>query len=395
LQNWFGFLLIIFSFAIPLVARNYIGKRYARFLMFFVFLHNILSIINAFFYTFSSLSKDAIEFNRKATEWGWGHHGVLTWPSSNIYPYILSFFYKLGPSILIGQELSIIAYAISGIVLYAYIRKFHFRKYAVPILVIFSINPICLINTSGVLREAWEILFLMSCCFYAIKVANREKYLLKNVLLMLLFGVLVGWLHAGLSISALFIIGVTICFAFFMSKSIKLSNSISILIFILISIAGILLFFYFYTTYQQIFFKIINYAGHLPEANTTYRIDFMSSPLTGIVESFFYYMFYPFPWHVFSFNDLIACLLGIFRLLLIIFSLKLFVLYEKEFKKTRLMKLVFIYVIFVAFVFSVGTDNYGTGLRHQTLTYWGLVLFGVPGFMEWMKSYLRRYALTK
>ena len=113
---------------------------------------------------------------------------------------------------------------------------------------------------------------------------------------------------------------------------------------------------------------------------TTYGILLdLSSPATIVLSTIkFYgcYLFGPFPWQVRSIGGAYACLVSILRMVLICVSIS-------EWRKAdgshrQLIKLMLILYFSMTFIWALGTTNYGTAARHQMLSWWIIVIIGVP-----------------
>ena len=89
-------------------------------------------------------------------------------------------------------------------------------------------------------------------------------------------------------------------------------------------------------------------------------------------------MFYPFPWVVgVSIKAVYASLFGLIRLGLLLFAC---------IKLTQEKFLILAFGLVPSVFFALGTTNYGTSMRHHILTWWALVLVGLPSFIELFKE---------
>ena len=93
-----------------------------------------------------------------------------------------------------------------------------------------------------------------------------------------------------------------------------------------------------------------------------------------------YYLFAPFPWQIGSLTDLYAGTESIMRMILIYFS----VLQWRKVcgSQRRLLGLMLILYFSVTFMWALGTTNYGTAIRHHMLSWWIIVMVGLPPVME-------------
>jgi hypothetical protein len=123
----------------------------------------------------------------------------------------------------------------------------------------------------------------------------------------------------------------------------------------------------------------------------TYGIPLDTTSFVTVVYSglkfYFYYLFAPFFWQVESLTDLYASSESILRMILIFFALKQ---WHKAVGENRsLLGLMLVLFFSMTLMWAMGTTNYGTALRHNVLTYWILVLAGVPLLMEKLSSFYR------
>jgi len=125
--------------------------------------------------------------------------------------------------------------------------------------------------------------------------------------------------------------------------------------------------------------------GSMSDAGrTSYGVILDNSSLfTAIYSSFkmyMYYLFAPFPWHVTKIVDVYAACESFMRMTLIYFALKH---WRNAYGVTkRAVSLLLILYFIMTIMWAVGTTNYGTALRHHMLTWWILVLFGIPLLIE-------------
>ena len=148
-----------------------------------------------------------------------------------------------------------------------------------------------------------------------------------------------------------------------------------------------MLFLYVQIIYPDLFKEAILYTTNIPDANTTYEVSVSDGSITSMISAFLYYMLYPFPWLISNITDLYACGIALLRIVLLI-GAYIQILNAKSLTYQRVCKIIIFYVLFIAFLFSIGTNNYGTAMRHQILTFWGLALVGVPGVIKWLKKHV-------
>ena len=106
-----------------------------------------------------------------------------------------------------------------------------------------------------------------------------------------------------------------------------------------------------------------------------------------------YYLFAPFPWQVDSLAGLYAATESITRMILIYFSVKQ---WRKAYgSQRRLLGLMLILYFSVTLMWALGTTNYGTAMRHHMLSWWIIVIVGVPPLMEKLSRFWFRPILSR
>ena len=358
-----------------------IGGRYIKWLWFLILVHLMVAIINAYFYTFSPLAADAIRFHNDAIAMASGSITNFSWHGSVVYPYFLSYVYRIDPSIMTGQSLSIFAYTMSAIVLGRFCYLLKLEKYKVLILLCFSLNPMGLIIQSGVLRESWQVLFFMLACYFSVKICLYNRFLNQNIVWLVAFVLLGSILHVGVMAGSFFVLFSTIFYLFFVPKQVYFEKSLVVVIFMLFIGLVVISFYFVKQNFPDMYQHAITYTQSVGDANTQYSIDRTSLGVLVIPWVLIYYLFYPFIWNIHDIISLYGAIVGLIRLILL-YGVYRLIKKEKNILYKRLYIILFLQIIFIAFIFSFGTNNYGTGMRHMLLTFWGLALLGIPGLFK-------------
>jgi len=104
--------------------------------------------------------------------------------------------------------------------------------------------------------------------------------------------------------------------------------------------------------------------------------------LASITSIYVSYLMAPFLWNVESILDVYAALESLLRFVLICFT----IIGWKNARSAQRRALGLILVLFLSmtFLWSIGTTNYGTALRHHMLTWWLVVVGGVPSLMKFL-----------
>ena len=80
-----------------------------------------------------------------------------------------------------------------------------------------------------------------------------------------------------------------------------------------------------------------------------------------------------------NFLDVYAVMESIFRMTLIYFSVKHW--RNAVGSQKRLFGLMLILYFSITLLFAIGTTNYGTAMRHHMLSWWIIVIVGIPPLM--------------
>lgn len=96
--------------------------------------------------------------------------------------------------------------------------------------------------------------------------------------------------------------------------------------------------------------------------------------------SLFYYMLAPFPWQISAIIDIYALADNFLRVILIIFAFKYLGNIEKEKKKSFIQLLTIFFILEI--LWSLGTVNWGTAIRHHLPAYGLILLLAVPNVVK-------------
>ena len=275
--------------------------------------------------------------------------------SSRIIAQYISVLMGLGNILIIGSILNLlnVSYKTSRIVL-----------------IILSFQIAAIIFTCGLGRESWEWLFITASVFYFIEwfMSGKGKYIFMNILCVLLS----ASMHSGV----LFILwGYIISYLTY--SPIKKKIKVSMLTMVNMIILAICIFIFLpYLTFfaerfqnldvQEALMKNVNvvnvggsaYLSWMSASNIWECLLF--SPLT-----IFYFFFSPIPFDWRNFQDIV-----VFCLDSTIYIWLFYQIYKKN-KKLRdnqlklLVRYLLISIISLAFIFSFGTKNSGTAMRHR------------------------------
>ena len=144
MQDWAGWLLMFFSFSIVLMwkhVRSDIKLVHAIWLC--IVLHHVVALLNTYVGGIIGIEGDARSFHF------YGEAAALFGPESGfwnnprmVYTDSLGFFYRaFGASLLFGDELSILAFALSCIVLVRLISLLDLGHFRIGIILLFGLLP--------------------------------------------------------------------------------------------------------------------------------------------------------------------------------------------------------------------------------------------------------------
>lgn len=273
--------------------------------------------------------------------------------------------------IFIGSLLSCFAWFLSAHLLCKSFGILNVDKKSIKqALLIYSLLPSSVIYTAITIREPYQLLFMVFATYSAIQIIYQRnfKYYFLLIFSVFCFGVLHG---ALLAFGIIFFAG-TIAVSKMRDKKVKLSIG-----FILSCGASVLVIWFGFSFFGKISYNldggldnaILMYQQGLLSAagRTDYKSDVALSSLSDLILfipiGLFQYLFEPFPWKIAVLNDGIVALENILRFLLI--WKVLFVKRIEQTKKRRLLNFIFISYILIETIWSIGTINWGTAVRHH------------------------------
>lgn len=200
-----GALVFSLTFLLPLAFREFRRNGRAVVAYWFVLaLHHAVALTNAYWFTVFGADADAKTFQRigvdLAARGEWSFH-----VGSKFYEQMLGLVYRTsGPSHLMGQELSILAFAFSCVVLLKLLRLLDCRGYSWAVLLVFGGLPTMVLLGSVTLRESYQILFFMLAVYLAAKFHAERRA--RRFFAMALAALAMGLFHKGLMLYALFML---------------------------------------------------------------------------------------------------------------------------------------------------------------------------------------------
>lgn len=327
---------------------------------------------------------DARTFEQLA--WLWASNGLDTIAAtfdvsrSYVISSITALFYYI-----FGREpfIPIVINAVLGLlIIYYSIKLFdavwgenHRNKLLFIILIAFS--PMLTINSAVILRENYITLFMLLASISTAKYINRMNlYNLTMVIVWLLFA---SFFHGAM---ILFFTGIPL-YILISSRNVNIVYKA----FIIIILAMVSAFLLDYFQFGKL--KEIQESGFSPEymterlstireANTAYLNRLVPTTTTDILWQspirMFFFLLKPFPWDIRSIGHLIVW----FDALLWLYIVCAIFIYRKEIKKNPAAMALLLCCLVSIFVFSYGTSNYGTAVRHRTKFLVEMLVIAVP-----------------
>lgn len=320
--------------------------------------------------TFFHLDAVAVSTNPTFDEFrmGWVYSDALGW-----------FYYLTTDSLFLGSLLSCIAWLVSALILQncSLILSIE-RKFQARIMLIYAFLPSSILITSVTLREPYQMLFVNLAIYAALKI-----YLHKSAVYWL--WLFTGCVGMGMLHGALFMFGLFVVIGTMFLLALRGRNGISLvkLVFVVPFIAFIL--YYGLSLFTSVAYSLDNglFAGVgvyqqnqlNADARTTYtdsiEIDSATSFLLFIPRAFFQYLFEPLPWNVSTTADVVVLLENSLRAWLIWKAWS--GLRNMRVQGRRPVLFVFLSYFVIEIIWSLGTANWGTAVRHH-LPSMGLLL---------------------
>jgi len=399
-EDWFGWLILYLALAVPVAYRPLRETRAVLVAsLSCVLLFAILAVVNSYFMILPGGGVDASRFLRQATMYSQtsslpDYHGG----SSAFVIYLSTIFSVFGPSSLSAHALSALASSLS---LAAFVRLRNLlcgSKQVRPWLIIaFCVLPSALMFRSAVLREAWEGLFFISAVYYLCRLSTKTTS--RSWIGFISFGLLGALLHSAF---ALYLLGSIVVLA--MARTFTSDRPVIVRVaqlaaasmaFVPIAIAGISIAERDNRVAavsegfrDQSGSPTVPGFGSEGRGDATYATQpgMQGNAGTRVLAGFFYYWAAPLPWQIRGPSDLLVALENLFRVALLISGFFLYRSSSGQQRSTLFISLSS--VVLLEMIWSVGTSNWGTAVRHHIPAY-GVLLASaiVPVRLRWKVSH--------
>ena len=281
-----------------------------------------------------------------------------------------------GDNIAFALFMNTLCYIIIAYVLYEIIKILSNgnKNSAIKGVIILSLFPIDILYSSVLLREQTIIMFLALSFLFLLRYIKNGIFF--EFLISVMFHVLAVLFHSGI----LFLLAVHLYVLIFYKKRAKVVKFKTAKT-IALGIFGIIMFNLLGKLPKFAFMKDIfniEYLNHVVvgrflastgTGRTAYLMNLMPSNLFEFALympiRMVYFLFAPFPWMIGGAGDIFVFLDGVFYIGLV------FVAYKRlKNLDIKIKKAVLLYFFAFVVVFSIGTTNYGTAMRHRHKILW-------------------------
>ena len=212
MQDWAGWLLILFNFSIVLMwKRVRSDRKVVHAIWFCILTHHAVAFLNAYVGDVIGTEGDARTFHFFGVEAAASSEQEAGfWANPRVaYTNSLGFLYRaFGATFLFGDELSVLAFALSCVVLVKLVDLLDLRRFRVGIVLFFGLLPSAVIFRSVTLRESWQALFFLLSVYWAIRLWKQPDIL--NLPFLLISTFCLAMMHHGLSRFAAYMIIISV-----------------------------------------------------------------------------------------------------------------------------------------------------------------------------------------
>ncbi len=395
IHDWAGFMLMFFNLSIVLMWKSIRSDtKIVLALWFCIMMHSILVFYNSYAGTIIGGNMDAASFHHIAHRVSEAvtYNQRALFSAVGVYTHFYGFFYWVfGTSLLLGGELSVLAFTLTSVVLVKLIDLLDLRRHRIWIVLFFGLLPSAMFIRSVTLREVWQALFFLLSIYLIIRLRKRQSIL--TVLFLFISTFCMALLHHALIIYAVYLILIGVIWLLRGgNKRFRHSGGLRFLFAVLIFFCVIMLaqkMGWFYVIEHGLERTEVYRRAAISEGGRTfYGVMLDTSSVYGMVTTtimvFFRYMFAPLPWDVGNAKDLISILETMLRLAFLFFAVSSWRRSSGEVRSCYGFLL--IAVLGMEFMWSLGTVNWGTATRHHLIGYSVIALLGVPGLIQFMQK---------
>jgi len=399
--------LIIFLsliFIMPVMSSHFRNdKNLIQIYWVVILLYQIVAFTNAYWFRTIGADMDAHSFHQIGVELSKGSVFVFS-SDASLYMSILGWIYSFtSPSLIIGEQLSILLIGLSIIFFVKVLDLLNLNKYQNPTVFLFAALPTMVMLGSITLREPYEIFLLITAVYFGLKMRIYPNKKILNFCFLLLFCFLMGLFAKVLFLFGAIMITVFLIWNVNKTQSVFIINKYRLLILATTPLFVALLFYlainsdgvsgtelFHLVLSLDLFEAMANHRTYTPIGRASYGILLDTSSLIAFIYSSFliyvHYLSAPFIWQVSSWIDLYAFLEGLLHVILLYYSIKLWRLEKGVVRQALGMMLMLFFIL--SLIYAYGSTNYGTGIRHKMLTWWMLALMGGPLFYQRIRQFL-------
>jgi hypothetical protein len=391
--DWAAWLALYATFALPAMFLSF--RRNPRLILAIwltLIAHHAIAIINAYFGPVFGASDDAEGFHLVASAIAATGDFTLSL-GSRFYSTMLAVAYSLcGSSHFLGEETSILAYSLSTVVLVRLMDLLKIERHRIACVLVYGLLPSAILYRSITVRESWEMLFFMSSVYGMLRFRTTARP--GALLLGAASALLMGFLHNGLMMFAVLLIPYALVARLGIRSSLSLQRllGLGLTAVVMAGLTGAVLTGRFKTESMEHVAegKALDYAAKYRknsavDARAAYDAKLDTDSPAAFAASlplvYFSYMMSPMPWKISTGLDVYGALDAWLRVLLLAFAIRAWRSPAAKASSYMVGFLISLYFM-MSLLFSLGTINYGTALRHHIVPLWIIVLLGVPPLID-------------
>ena len=370
--------LVVLSYVVLMVSPTFRRDRSLLMVSWFTLtFRHALAFVNAFVTPLSSSWGDLYVFHNVGA-------GILKGDGFEPYCLWLRVLYKcLGVSFWLGEEASVFVYALSLLVFAELSVQLGVRSKLNQCVLLFGLMPSPAIHCSVTFRESYQVLGLLGA-FWAM-ISLRQQARISSAAALGLSLLLVVYMHQSLAVYAVIFICLGIPWAL-QGKGHGGAIALALLMMGPLLLPGLIGAFQSRSRVARVLTEgdILSYASSYRENINNARSDYgvkldVSDPIAffeTLVIIVFMYFLAPLPWQFSALMDYYAFFEAVVRCLLFFGFLAELLRAPPELMSRRLF--VFLAAFSLELMWSIGTTNWGTALRHHVVAFAPFVLLGMP-----------------
>ena len=340
-------------------------------------LHHGIAVTNAFIIPVSNTWGDPYTFHNFAA-------GI--WVSTRQpYATFLGYIYKLlGVSFWLGEECSVLAFALSTILLAETAKLLQMERRLLPALVVFGLMPSPAIHCSVTLRESYQVFGFLGTIYSLLRLRAAPVWWCFPLLSLSLACVVI--MHQGLALFAVaaLLVGLpwamqgrgqypaVLALTLITSSPLLLPKMLEKLEKSSSAVRAI--------SEGRMMEYAATYRDNIEQARSDYGVsieqgDFLSFSSSVLAVVFMYFVA-PLPWQASSILDFYALFEVVVRLILLYGCIRQ--LNQNVGENRKRILFVLLAAMGLELMWALGTANWGTALRHHVVTFGAFALLGAP-----------------